>query len=267
MSDLGEFRQEIRRMQADLRIDLAEARNASRDNQREIEVVKGQIDEVRHQSQVRSQPSADSKRITEIEKKALLLEGEMRSGRGEIRGLQEDFQVMRDELRIQREETKNMRGAIARLSDRSAGNRPTLSGEGKEIPCDLAKGGPLQAPEEYQEALHRMCREDFKGAIAKFREFQKKFPKSDLAGNAQHWVGESYYAMKEYERAILEFHEVLKMHPGSSRVPAALLKQGLSFYELGHREDAKLVLEKLIQEYPSAEEAEKARTKLRAAER
>jgi tol-pal system protein YbgF len=103
---------------------------------------------------------------------------------------------------------------------------------------------------------------DYRGAIAQFKRFLRKYPKSNFADNAQYWVGESYYALKEFDQAILEFDVVRRKYPNGDKVPAALLKQGYAFAELGDRVDARLILQEVIDRYPKSREAQKAKSKV-----
>jgi tol-pal system protein YbgF len=121
---------------------------------------------------------------------------------------------------------------------------------------------PSSAPEEYRDGIDLLRRGDNGGAIQKLREFLRKSPKSDLADDAQYWIGEAYYANRDYNRAILEFNEVLLRYPKGDKVPAALLHQAMAFAELGDKVDARLVLQKLVSEHGDSPEAEKGRQKL-----
>jgi tol-pal system protein YbgF len=138
---------------------------------------------------------------------------------------------------------------------------PTAPAAPPESPLASAPVPP-SAPPEYRDGMDLLRRGDNQGAIQKLREFLRKSPKSDLADDAQYWIGEAYYANKDYNRAILEFNEVLLRYPKADKVPAALLRQALAFAELGDKVDARLVLQKLVSEHGDAPEAERGRQKL-----
>lgn len=106
--------------------------------------------------------------------------------------------------------------------------------------------------------------EKYEEAIAGFKNFVEKYPKSDLADNAQFWVGESYMALKQYEQAILAFQSVIKKYPKGNKVPNATLRQAVAFYEINDKTSSKLLLKKLIKEFPKSTEAKIADTKLKA---
>ena len=109
-------------------------------------------------------------------------------------------------------------------------------------------------------------RKDYRAAISRFKEFIKKNPQSDYADNAQYWIGESHYALREFDQAILEFDAVRRKYPKGDKVTAALLKQGFAFAELGDKVDARLILQELIDRYPQSQEAAMARQKLKILE-
>ena len=103
----------------------------------------------------------------------------------------------------------------------------------------------------------------YEEAIAGFKNFPKKYPKSKLADNAAFWIGESYMALEQYEQAILAFQKVIKKYPRGNKVPNAILRQALAFYELNDKTSAKLLLKKLVKKYPKSNEAKIARNKLK----
>jgi tol-pal system protein YbgF len=130
---------------------------------------------------------------------------------------------------------------------------------GKEDP-HLSKE-PTEVQDEYKLALRALNDQQYDKAIQQFRNFQRKYPNSDMADDAQYLIGESYFSQKDYNRAILEFNDVLKYRRGD-KVPAALLRQAQAFLEIGDRTDARLILQKLINDYPNSEQAREAKDRL-----
>ena len=51
----------------------------------------------------------------------------------------------------------------------------------------------------------------------------------DLMPNIQYWLGEVFYAQKNFERAVIEFGDGLQKYPDSIKGPDNMLKLGLSF--------------------------------------
>ncbi|MBN2062479.1 MAG: tol-pal system protein YbgF [Deltaproteobacteria bacterium] len=120
--------------------------------------------------------------------------------------------------------------------------------------------------ERYDFALALYKDEKFESAIDGFKRFVDEFPKSDLADNAQFWIGECFMALKQYEQAILAYQEVIKKYPKENKVPNAMLRQAIAFLEIKDETSSKLLLKKLIKEHPKSSEAEIAKTKLKQLE-
>ena len=100
------------------------------------------------------------------------------------------------------------------------------------------------------------------GQTARAREllqdFLARFPKDELAPNAQYWLGESWYAEKKWNDAIVEFQKVLKEYKGSDKVPDALLKIGMSFQAQGDCQNALLFFDEVGQAHKTAPAAKVA---------
>jgi tol-pal system protein YbgF len=92
--------------------------------------------------------------------------------------------------------------------------------------------------------------------------FLKRYPEHDLAVNAAYWIGETYYAEKNYEQAILQFEEIIQKYGDHPKVASAMLKQALAFESTGDQATARLLLQRVIERYPLSDEAGKAKQKL-----
>ncbi len=103
----------------------------------------------------------------------------------------------------------------------------------------------------------------YQEALDGFTNFRKEYPKSDLADNAQFWIGECYTALGEYERAILAYQEVIKKYPKGNKAPSAMLRQAVAFNELNDKKSSRLLLKKIIRKYPNSSEARIAKSKLK----
>jgi tol-pal system protein YbgF len=114
----------------------------------------------------------------------------------------------------------------------------------------------------YQRGAEALDGKRYADARAAWAELLNKHPKSDYADNARYWIGESYYAEKDFASAILEFDKVGRDYPGGDKVAAALLKQGLAFLEIGEKEGGVATLQDVVKKYPKSEEAKKAKERL-----
>ena len=151
------------------------------------------------------------------------------------------------------------------------------SGEGgsseKKVPeTGQVTGGPVATPAEsqkalgpqalYDQAMQLFRSGDFPKAREGFTRFVGLYPKTDLASNAQFWLGECYFAEKNYSDAIRAYDKVVKEYPKSEKVSSAWLKIGMAFLELGDKDAGKVALKKVIKDYPQSNQAQIAQRKL-----
>jgi len=100
-------------------------------------------------------------------------------------------------------------------------------------------------------------------ASQEFNDYLKFYPTTDLAGNAQFYLGEIAYRQGNFQGAIQAYDTVLKEYSGGNKSAAALLKKGYALIELGQRDAGVRELNNLIARYPRSVEATQARERLR----
>jgi tol-pal system protein YbgF len=115
----------------------------------------------------------------------------------------------------------------------------------------------------YKEAFDLMQQDKFAEAEAKFADFVSRFPQSDLADNAQYWIGECLYSEKNYKDAEAAFEAVSNHFPFGNKVPDALYKQAVCERLAGDEPAAKTTFQKLIDNFPDSEAATKAKAALK----
>lgn len=136
---------------------------------------------------------------------------------------------------------------------------------------DPATGYPEQASQvnagsneedSYSEAFTLLKQGQHEKARGQFRAFLKQYPDSQYADNAQYWLGEAYYAKRDFESAIKEYKLLLSHYPDSGKVSHAQLKIGYCYDELGQKDYARGELEDLISRYPGTSAANLAAERL-----
>lgn len=106
--------------------------------------------------------------------------------------------------------------------------------------------------EQYDYAFGILRQADYARAEKALSLFLEANPENELAGNAQYWLGETYYVRGDFEQAAVEFLSGYQTYPTSSKGPDNLLKLGLSMARLGQTDGACTALSRLATEYPSA---------------
>jgi tol-pal system protein YbgF len=125
-------------------------------------------------------------------------------------------------------------------------------------PAASRAGNPEQ---EYQAALATFRSREHGQAVLDFIDFIAKHPKHPLAGNAQYWIGEAYWAQRDYRQALVEFQKVQEYGP--AKAPDALVKIGLCHARLRDASRAEQAWQRVIREYPKSEAAGLAQSLLR----
>jgi tol-pal system protein YbgF len=134
---------------------------------------------------------------------------------------------------------------------------PAEAGESIETVA-LAPDAQAESPESlYERSNESLLRRQFGDAEAGFSNFLQKYPNHSLAGSAQYWLGETYYAQGDYKRAAANFLQGYKKFPKSRRAPDSLLKLGISLNRLGQSEQACAAYSAVSAEYPKAVDARK----------
>ena len=142
-------------------------------------------------------------------------------------------------------------------------SQPGQKGEGEALAPQQRE---LTESELYDRALgyHRNGRHQ--EAMEDFNTFLTLYPKSDLADNAQFWIGEAYKAQGKHEEAILAYQKVINNYPEGNKVPAAMLNQGFAFEKIDDKTTAALVFKRLVKDFPKTSEAETARKRLQGSQ-
>ncbi len=109
----------------------------------------------------------------------------------------------------------------------------------------------------YERSNESLLRRQFGEAEAGFRTFIEKYPDHSLAGSAQYWLGETYYAQSDFRQAAQAFLQGYKQYPKSRRAADSLLKLGISLNRMGQKQQACASYEAVSSEYPKAVEARK----------
>lgn len=141
-------------------------------------------------------------------------------------------------------------------------------------PVSAAPAPPVPAPAPtarvptpdamYATALELFRAGEHGQAVLELLDFLARYPRHALAPNAQYWIGEAYYAQRDWRQALAEFEKVLDQYGRSVKAADALLMMGRCHTNLNEGGRAQVAWERLLQEYPASDAATRARSLLRA---
>ena len=201
--------------------------------------------------------------LLEIATQLDLLRDEVRELRGATEALQHESE---GGATRQRDQYLDLDQRLQGLERRTRGGEPISAAPGAEsaapvvgvVPAPAAPatgaaasvGGDDRA--SYQAALELLRQGRYDQAETAFTQFLADFPQSELADNAQYWLGETHYVNREFEAALAAFQVVLERFPNSRKTPDALLKAGFCQYELQQWDDARASLEAVVERFPDS---------------
>ena len=124
---------------------------------------------------------------------------------------------------------------------------------------DLAPVKTQSAEDIYKQGMTAINAGNNEEAAQKFTALMTKYPEHKLAGNAQYWLGEAYYAQKDYAKAAVAFGKGLEKYKDGNKGADSLLKLGMSMRELGKKDEAYTAFKTLPTEFPKAEDVTKTK--------
>lgn len=195
--------------------------------------------------------------------------GEARNG---VTGLDRHVGDLRARLDAAAAEAADLRARIAQAEDAIRQARQAMEALARPAAPDTARP-PAPAPrarpapprrstpeEQYAAALATYRKREHGQAVLDFLDFIARHPAHPLAANAQYWIGEAYFAQRDYRQALAEFQQVLAM--GTGKRPDALVMIGLCFERLHEPGRARATWKRVVREFPASPMAAKARALL-----
>lgn len=158
-------------------------------------------------------------------------------------------------------------GTDANQTDSETPVEPEPAAESGQKPAGPSGQQPQEAvaaPEkqEYQQAYDALRNGRTTQSIEAFNAFLSNYPSSQLANNAQYWLGEAYRVNQDADSARKAFNKVVNNYPDSAKVPDALLKLGYVEFDLKNWAKAREYLTRVTADFPKTTAARLASKKL-----
>jgi tol-pal system protein YbgF len=142
----------------------------------------------------------------------------------------------------------------------TAGNVPPAT----SAPPAAAPSGPAPSADMlYSNGLKDIQSGKYDLARSEFQDYLKYYGKTDLAANAQFYIGEIYYRQKKYQEAISEYDKVINNYPNNFKMAPARLHRATAMIELGQKTSGIRELREITRLFPGSEEDRYARARLK----
>ena len=184
-------------------------------------------------------------RLNQLQQTLTMMTGQIEQLQHRNATLQQQLEKMQADYEFRIEQLEKGGGAAARPGGAPAARPPAQAA--------------ASADQLYDDAFKKLQEGDYAGAERGFKTFVQRNPQNKLAGNAQYWLGETYYARRDYQNAMTAFAEGYKNYRTSQKGPDNLLKLGITLSALNRKQDACAMFARFNRDYPRATDLQKRR--------
>jgi tol-pal system protein YbgF len=185
----------------------------------------------------------------------------------QVQGLSDNLEEIKSRLGKLNQQLVDMQNSVqnidAHLSGGAPASAPPAGGAPGPVSSNAPSGPPPSADTLYSNGLRDITSGKYDLARSEFQDYLRYYGDTDLASNAQFYLGEIAYSQKNYELAVQEYEKVLTTYPKSFKLAPARLKKGMALIELGQKNSGVKELREVVKRYPGTEEERRARARLK----
>ena len=190
----------------------------------------------------------------------------------QVQGLSDNLEEIKSRLGKLNQQLVDVQNAVQNLDAKvsSGGAAPASTPPTASVLPSAGSSGPVPGnmPAPSADTLYSNGLRDIQGgkydlARSEFQDYLRYYSSTDLASNAQFYIGEIAYKQKNYQQAITEYDKVLNNYPKSFKLAPALLHRGMALVELGQKSSGIRDLREVVRRFPGSEEDRYARAKLK----
>jgi tol-pal system protein YbgF len=195
----------------------------------------------------------------------------------QVQGLSDNLEEIKSRIGKLNQQLVDLQNSVQNIDARLAGGTPTgapaPTGGSASAPNGAsasprsdasAPAGALPSADTlYSNGLRDITSGKYDLARSEFADYLRYYGETDLASNAQFYLGEIAYSQKQFEQAVTEYNKVLSNYPKSFKLAPARLKKGMALIELGQKNPGVRELREVVKRYPGTEEERRARARLK----
>jgi len=140
--------------------------------------------------------------------------------------------------------------SLGTVSSSSLGTVSGSSKVSKSARLAQAQASTGSPRSDFNRAFGMIKQRKYDEAEAEFKAFISRYPKNALSGNAQYWLGETYFARKQDKKAADAFLRGYTRFRTSAKAPDSLLKLGITLARLGQKDAACSAFDEMRIEFP-----------------
>ncbi|MGA3016524.1 MAG: tetratricopeptide repeat protein [Bryobacteraceae bacterium] len=142
---------------------------------------------------------------------------------------------------------------------------PPTAATGSEAAAAAVPDTPtISAQDLYANANRDRGGKKYDLAMQEYQQYLKWYGNTDLAANAQFYIGDIHYRQKDFEAAVRDFDMVLEKYSENNKTPDALYSKGLALKALSRLTESHSEFLELIKRYPRNDLAAQACDQLKS---
>ncbi len=188
----------------------------------------------------------------------------------QVQGLSDNLEEIKSRLGKLNQQLVDLQNSVQSLDAKISGSAPATgtatptAGVGAPSNSSAMPAGPAPSADTlYSNGLRDITSGKYDLARSEFLDYLKYYGDTDLASNAQFYLGEISYKQKQYDDAVAAYDRVLINYPKSFKLAPARLRKGMALVELGQKASGVRELREVVKRYPGTEEDRQARAKLK----
>jgi tol-pal system protein YbgF len=196
----------------------------------------------------------------------------------QVQGLSDNLEEIKSRLGKLNQQLVDLQGTMQNIDSKISGgtvapgtvptSAPAPTGSSSAQPTSSLTAAPSGGPAPnadtlYSNGLRDITSGKYDLARSEFQDYLKYYGDTDLASNAQFYLGEIAYSQRQYSQAVTEYDKVLTNYPKSFKLAPARLKKGMALIELGQKSSGVKELREVVKRYPGTEEERRARARLK----
>src|SRR5215469_12224865 len=193
----------------------------------------------------------------------------------QVQGLSDNLEEIKSRLGKLNQQLVDLQNSVQSIDARLSGGAPVTapgnnapgspspSGASSLAPSGSPGGPPASADTLYSNGLRDITNGKYELARSEFQDYLRYYGDTDLASNAQFYLGEIAYSQHQYDQAVAEYDKVVVNYPKSFKLAPARLKKGMALIELNQKTAGVKELREVVKRYPGTEEERRARAKLK----
>lgn len=139
---------------------------------------------------------------------------------------------------------------------------PTTPGTTTAQPPPTPVGPGMSPQRTYDMAWTDYTAGQWALCVAGFENYLRTFPRSELADEAQFYIGECRYSEGKFPDAVDAYNKVISQYPKGEAVPNAYYKRGVAFERMGQQDRARESFDAVVKTYPDSDAARLAKQAL-----